>query len=218
MFFRRTVPLSSKIFAVLAVVLGAAAFLVVRAERERYAALLPAVGPPVTVVVTRSPLARGSVVSAADVETAEVPRAFVQPRALSATEDAVGSVLSADVAAGEQLTQARLVTSTVGPLAGLVPEGLRAIAIATPIPTGLVAGDRVDVLATYGGEGQVYTETVGLSLEVLKVTGPGGTAFSPASPGEGEPTLILLASPDVAERLATASTLGAVHVAVVGTG
>jgi Flp pilus assembly protein CpaB len=216
MFLRRAIPLSSKIFAVVAVVLGAAAFLVVRAERERYAVLLPAVGPPATVVVTRTPLTRGSVVSATNLDTVEVPEAFVQPGALSSIKDAAGSVLAADVAAGEQLTRIRLASSSVGSLAALVPEGLRAIGVAAPVPAGLAAGDRVDVLATYGSEGRVYTETVGIALEVLRVGAPGGVAFAGAGPGDGDSTLILLASPDVAQRLATASTLAAVHVAVVG--
>jgi Flp pilus assembly protein CpaB len=214
MVFRRAMPLSSKIFAVLAAVLGASAFLLVRAERDRYAALSPAIGPPVTVILTRFPLPRGAVLSTADLETTRVPRAFAQPKALSSIDEAVGRVLSGDVAAGEQLTRTRLVASEVGPLAGLVPEGMRAITIAAPIPDGLASGDRIDVLATYGGEGRFYTETVGFALEVLKIVAPGGGAFAPA--GEGGSTVIVLASPDVVERLATASALATVHVALIG--
>ncbi len=215
MVFRRAMPLSSRIFAVLAVVLGAAAFLVVRAERERYAALRPAVGPPVTVVFTLSALPRGSVLTVASVETRQVPEAFAQPAALSSVEAAVGRVLAGDVSAGEQLTRTRLVSSDAGALAGLVPEGMRAIALAAPIPPGLAAGDRVDVLATYGAEGRVYTETVGVALEVLKVVAPAGTGLATTSGGQAH-TLILLATPDVTERLATAIAFGAVQVTVVG--
>ena len=215
MVFRRTMPLSSKIFAVLAVILGTAAFLVVRAERERYAALQPAVGPPVTVVVTLAALPRGSVLTEATLETKQVPEAFAQPAALSSVEAAVGRVLAADVTAGEQLTRTRLVSPDAGALAGLVPEGMRAMALGVPIPAGLAAGDRIDVLATYGAEGRVYTETVGVGLEVLKVVAPAGAGLGAPSGGQSS-TLILLATPDVTERLATAVAFGAVQVTVVG--
>jgi Flp pilus assembly protein CpaB len=214
MVFRRALPLSSKIFAVLAAVLGTAAFLVVQAERERYAALRPALGPPVTVVLTRAAMARGTVLASAGLETREVPRAFVPPAALSSLEAAAGRVLAADLAAGDVITRTRLVEFRAGPLAGLVPGGMRAVAIATPIPSGLRSGDRVDVLATFGGEGRVYTETVGVALEVLRVLAP-SSAIGGAS-GDRAPTLVVLSTPDVAEQLATASAFATVHIAVVG--
>jgi len=119
------------------------------------------------------------------------------------------------VTAGEQLTRTRLVSPDAGALAGLVPEGMRAMALGVPIPAGLAAGDRIDVLATYGAEGRVYTETVGVGLEVLKVVAPAGAGLGAPSGGQSS-TLILLATPDVAERLATAVAFGAVQVTVVG--
>ena len=214
MVFRRAVPLSSKIFAVLAAVLGTAAFLVVQAERERYAALRPAVGPPVTVVVARAAMARGTVLAAAGLDTREVPRAFVPPAAVSSFEAVVGRVLAADLAAGDVLTRTRLVESRAGPLAGLVPGGMRAVVLAAPVPSGLRSGDRVDVLATFGGEGRVYTETVGIALEVLRVLAPSGSIGGAS--GDRAPTLVVLSTPDVAEQLATASAFATVQIAVVG--
>src|SRR5688500_18261826 len=101
MAFRRAMPLSSKIFAVLAVVLGTAALLIVQAERQRFDALRPAVGPPVPVVVARTSLPRGSVVAAGSFASREVPEAFVPPGALASIDPFVGRVLSADMAAGE---------------------------------------------------------------------------------------------------------------------
>lgn len=213
MTFRRAMPLSSKIFAVLAVVFGTAAFLIVQAERERFAALRPAVGPPVPVVVARASMPRGSVVAAASLEASEMPKAFVPPGAVASIDPIVGRVLAADMAPGEVLTRTRLVVSRVGPLAGLVPVGMRAVGIAAPVPAGLRAGDRVDVLATFGSEGRVYTETVGFALEVVRVVKPSGTL---SGSGDRAPTLIVLSLPDVAEQLATASAFATVQVAVIG--
>lgn len=215
MVFRRTMPLSSKIFAVLAVVLGSAAFLIVQSERARFQALMPVAGPPVTVVVTRTEIARGSVLAAAGLDTRQVPQAFVPPRSVTSLEAVVGEVLASDVAAGEVLTRTRLAVAHAGPLAGLVPDGMRAMAVAVPVPQGLRAGDRVDVLATYGAEGRVYTETVGFALEVMRVTTPAGGLGGGAG-GTGSPTLVVLTSPDVAKRLATAIAFATVQIAVVG--
>lgn len=213
--FRRSLPLSSKVFAVLAVVLGAAAFLVVRAERQRYEALRPVVGPPVTVVFSEVDLPRGSVLQAASLTTREVPQAFVPPGALPSVERAAGRVLSADVAAGEAVTTTRLATDGVGPLAALVPPGLRAVGITAPVPAGLRPGDRIDLMATYGG-GSVYTDTVGVALEILQIAPTRSAGITGSTAGDASPTLIVLATPDVAERLATASSFATLHVSVVG--
>lgn len=214
MIFRRTIPLSSKLFAACAAILGAAAFLVVHAERERYAAIRPALGPQVTVVTASTGLPRGSVLVTSSLGTARIPEAFAPPGAIGSVERAVGRVLTADLAPGDVVTATRLAGRGVGPVAALVPDGLRAIGIAAPIPGGLRPGDRVDVLATFGAEGRVFTETAGLALEVLDVLTPARAALGPA--GEGSPTLIVLATPDVAERLATATTVGSLQIAILG--
>jgi Flp pilus assembly protein CpaB len=215
MVFRRTVPLSSKVFAALAAVLAAAAFSIVHAERQRYAALRPAVGPPVAVVVARTSMPRGSVLTAGNLESREVPEAFAPPGALPSIERSVGRVLAADMAAGEVVTRTRLVTARAGPLAGLVPGGLRAVALAAAVPAGLAAGDRIDVLASYPAEGRAYTETVGFALEVLRVDAPAAGGLV-AAPSRGGRTVIVLTTPDVAERLATAIAFAVVQVTVVG--
>jgi pilus assembly protein CpaB len=213
MALRRAMPLSSKIFAVLAVLFGTAAFLIVQAERERFAALRPALGLPVSVVVARASLPRGSVLAVGSLETREIPEAFAPPGALASIDPLVGRVLAADMAAGEVVTRTRLIMPRVGPLAGLVPAGMRAVGITAPVPTGLRPGDRVDVLATFGLEGRAYTETVGFALEVVRVLKPSGTL---GGSGDKAPTLVVLSFPDVAERLATATAFATVQVTVIG--
>ena len=206
-------PLSSKIFAVLAAVLGTTAFLVVQVERERYAALRPAIGPPVAVVIARVAMPRGAVLTAESLDVKELPRAFVPPGAVFSVDRVSGRILAADLAAGDVVTSTRMVVPGAGPLAGLVPPGMRAVAMATSIPDGLRPGDRVDVLATFGGEGRVYTDTVGVALEVLRVLAPSGVG---GTGSDRAPTLVVLSTPDVAEQLATASAFAIVQIAVVG--
>jgi Flp pilus assembly protein CpaB len=110
-------------------------------------------------------------------------------------------------------------------VASLIPEGLRAFAVPTSLPAGAVtAGDRVDVLATFGS-GQPHSEVVASALQVLSVLGP--SAGSAGGPGAGaatfdaagsgasrQVTLILLVSPDQETRLAFARAFADLEVAI----
>jgi hypothetical protein len=97
-------------------------------------------------------------------------------------------------------------------VAALVPEGLRAFPIRPGPTAGAVrAGDRVDVLATFGGP-RPYTDTVASGLEVLTVLRPDEGTIAAA--GSSGPSLVLLVSPPVAEELAYAAAFADLAVAV----
>jgi Flp pilus assembly protein CpaB len=124
-------------------------------------------------------------------------------------------VLVSALASGEALTQSRLAAPRSGPVAAIVPPGLRAFVVATDVPPEAVAaGDRVDVLATFGG-GRPHTETVSTGLEVLSVLGSGQTDALSGAPSDA-PRLVLLVSPDTAERLAYAAAFGDLSVTIAG--
>jgi pilus assembly protein CpaB len=134
----------------------------------------------------------------------EVLAETLPPGALRDVEEALGRTLGADVVAGEVLTAARLAPPG-GPIAALVPDGLRAVAVATFLPTGIVSrGDRVDVLATFAEGG---TEVVATGAEVLLVIGGTGDL------GEAT-TLVLLVTPETARSLAVARAFGDLSVAI----
>jgi Flp pilus assembly protein CpaB len=128
-------------------------------------------------------------------------------------------VLVSDLAAGELVTQTRLGPARAGPVASLVPGGMRAVDVPVSAdPADVVPGDRVDVLATFGG-GQPHTETPGVGLEVLAVAGGGGAGVIPASSetgGDGGPTVTLLVTPEEAESLAYASAFATLSISVLG--
>jgi len=129
--FHRRWPLASKVLMIVAVVLGALAFVVVRGYQDRVEALRPAVGPLVPVVVAASDLARGATLSAAVLQASSVPTAFVPPGAVHDATSVDGRVLTADISAGEILTRSRLAEPRTGPVAALVPDGLRAVVVPT---------------------------------------------------------------------------------------
>jgi pilus assembly protein CpaB len=188
--------------------MAAATTLVLHGYLARLAARAAEGGPGTRVVVATAALARGTRLPASAVGTTEMPEDFVPPGALRSPEAVMGRVLAADVLAGEVITTARL-APVGGPVASLVPDGLRAVPIAVGWPPAtLVAGDLVDVFATFS-TGRPYTETVVEGAEVLTVRPASGLE------GSGEAaTLILLVAPDVAERLAHARAFAALSVAL----
>lgn len=212
---------ASKALLVLSLACGVGAFLVVRGYAARVEALRPAVGPRVPVVVAATQLARGSIVRASMLRAEEVPAAFAPPGALDDPAAADGRTLLAGLAEGEPLTELRLGASGEGPVAALVPPGLRAFTVEAGVPADAIRpGDRVDVLATFGG-GRPYTETVAAGLEVLLVLEGGATAGTevlgaPATGGAGGPALVLLVAPEQAERLAYARAFAELSVSIAG--
>lgn len=215
---RRWSP-TSRLFVVLAVVFGGAAFMVVRSSVARVEALAPGLGEPVPVVVSAEDLTRGTQLSEDMLRLRTYPSAFAPPGAFRAPGHAVGRTLLTDVAAGEPVTETRVGPPGSGPVASLVPPGLRAFAVATALPAGTVRpGDRVDVLATFAGD-RPYTETVVSGVEVLLVLAGGGSPGEPVGiEGVLGPTLVLLVGPDQAERLAYARAFADLAVSVVGAG
>ncbi len=211
-FFERRWSPRSKLFALLAVACGLAAFALVHGYQAKLEALRPAVGLPVPVVVAAEPLARGTQLTESALRVEEIPSAFAPPGALGSLDDALGQTLVSDISEGEIVTRTRLGVEG-GPVASLVPSGLRAFAVEAGTPPGSVQpGDRVDLLATFGGP-HPHTETVATGLEVLLVLEEPDDAFGTNDAGQ---SLVLIVSPQTAERLAYARAFADLAVAISG--
>jgi pilus assembly protein CpaB len=208
--------------AALALVVG----VVLHAYLSRVAAASGMAGPQVSVVVAGRDIGRGSMLSARDLRVVRVPAAYAPPGSFSRVTEASGRVALADLARGEAVTRTRLARVRAGPVASLIPEGLRAFAVPTSLPPGaLQPGDRVDVLATFS-TGQPHTEVVVQSIEVLFVLGPSaaGPRGGDRSGGLGldaagaeipsQTTLIVLVSQDQEARLAFARAFADMEVAI----
>jgi pilus assembly protein CpaB len=216
---RRRWPFGSKVLIGLAVMFAGGAFVVVRGYQARVEALHPLVGPPVATVTAATDLARGTVLSEEMLRTSTVPEEFVPPGAVGDTASLVGRVLTANVQAGEILTRSRLAGAGIGPVAALVPEGLRAVIVPSGVPPGTVrAGDRIDLYATYGG-GRPHTELVASGLEVVRIItegSAGGTGIGGTPSADAGVSLVLLVDGDAAARLAYARAFGQLLIAIVG--
>jgi Flp pilus assembly protein CpaB len=212
---RRRPPRSSLLFLVLALACGLAAATTVRAYAHRLEVTRPDGGRPMGVLEATRDLPRGTVLGSADVRVAELPSAFAPPGALGASDQVKGGILQADVMQGEILTRARLAGSAAGPIATLVPAGLRAVVIPSGLPPGSVqAGDAVDVFGSFGG-GQPHVETVAEGVEVGQILAEAVTATSAGATGAPPgPALVLWVDPSTAQRLAFAASFAALTVAV----
>ena len=218
---RRRRPRASGLYTVAALVSAALAGAMGQAA---LAGARSTAGPARTLpaVVAVAPIARGAPIGAAEVRVEPMLAAALPPGAFSRASQVVGRVALADLAPGEVVTQTRLARVRAGPVASLVPEGLRAFAVPSTLPPGAIGpGDRVDVLATFRG-GRVHTETVVSGAEVLLVieSGAGSSAGAgldvPSVSAGGTPhaVLFLLVSPDQEERLALARALADLQVAI----
>jgi pilus assembly protein CpaB len=214
----------SRRYMAASLILSALAVGLVHSYLSRAASASSKAGPGVPVVVAARHIERGSLLRAEDLQVLLVPKRYAQPGALSNVQRTAGRVALADLLRGEAVTETRLARVRAGPVASLVPEGLRAFAVPTSLPVGSLApGDRVDLLATFTS-GQPHTELVVSSVEVLSVLGPSSTdANQPAggvgldvagSSGPGAVTLILLVSPDQEERLAFARAFASLEVTI----
>ena len=180
--------------------------------------------PALDIVIAGEPIERGSKLEAAQLRMVAFPKPYAPPGSFQRIQEAVGRTALTDVALGEAVTETRLARRRAGPVASLVPEGLRAFAVPTSLPSGtVVEGDRVDVLATYAS-GQPHTETVVEEVEVLHVLTASGrpadraqedTGFGmAATTGADSLTLVVLVSPDLQERLAFARAFADLAVSI----
>jgi pilus assembly protein CpaB len=208
---RRTRPRISRVLFALSGALAVVATVAVQARLRALEARAAAGGPGRPIVVMKADLERGTVLGEGMLTTRDTPARFAPPGALRDPDDAVGRTLGSSVVLGEPLTAARL-APVGGPVAALVPPGLRAVAVPSTLPMAAIrAGDRVEIHATFAS-GQPHTEVVATGAEVLSVI-PSQTL---AGEGDGSVgTLILLLGPESAERLAFARTFADLSVAVV---
>lgn len=199
-------------FAAIAIGSGLLALLSMRAWAAGIERARPDPGAPMTVFVAARDLTRGAQLVESSLEVSSVPSAFAPPGAVADADDAIDRTLLADLAAGEVVTESRLGARGGGPVAALIPPGLRAFAVSVPLPATTVrAGDRVDVLATFGG-GRPHTETVAEAVEILSVLRPDR---GQATTGD-ETTIVLLAAHELVEQLAYAQAFADLGVALTG--
>jgi pilus assembly protein CpaB len=153
----------------LALLLGALAASDVAGREAR---LRRALGPSVPVVVAARPLARGHVLSAADLGVRRVPARFAPAGAVADTVQLTGLRLAGAVPAGADVTSAVVATAPAAAAGAPVRTGERVVdVVAVGSAATIRVGGRIDVLVTRErGEGAAgRTELALQDVEVLAV-------------------------------------------------
>ncbi|TRZ95602.1 Flp pilus assembly protein CpaB [bacterium] len=110
----------------------------------------------VAVLVAKTNIPQGTVVTAGMFDTSIIPRQFVQPQAVNSMDRIAGMTAIVSISQGEQITLSKLIFakqgSAAGGLASITPVGKRAIAISVDeinAVAGMVnPGDYIDILAS----------------------------------------------------------------------
>jgi pilus assembly protein CpaB len=179
------------VFLLLAVIVaGATAFMARAWLQSERAALMAQVGAPkeappaptLQVLVARNAIHTGQIVKPDDLRWQSWPEGSLAPTYIvegkRPMSDFVGAVARGQIAAGEPITDGKLVLAgTRGFMAAVLQPGTRAVSVpisATTAVSGFIyAGDRVDVLLTHvlvavkGGEQHTATETVLRNARVI---------------------------------------------------
>jgi pilus assembly protein CpaB len=224
---------------IIAILLAACAALLAYYYLSEKEAAVRADVTPVKVLVAKKPINRGALLTSDKVVVEEMPGAYVQPGALSATtqknvlkqwEEIHGQFAVVPIAAGEQILPNKLSKILPG-FAGVVPEGMRIIAFsldaAAAVGGHVKPGNRVDVLGTFEHQykGAKRVTTVILAQNVLltavgnetAIERPKEAAASLAQSSAGT-TVCLALAPEDAVRLSLAEKEGGLKLALRSVG
>jgi pilus assembly protein CpaB len=205
---RRRIPTSSKVLWTLAATCAAISFVLVRGEASRAATSGDA--PEIPVVVAAHDIDAGSSLGGDDLIVRSVPPAAELPATFAAPDAVIGRVAVTSFLAGEPITSTRL-AAVGGALASSLPPGSVAVTLGVDAaPDGLVAGDHVDVFATYAGA-RPYTATVAEDVRVLAIGAGEAGAFAVSERGT---RITFTAAPDVARTLAGADASAVLTLAL----
>ena len=217
------------VFLLLAVIVAGATAFMARAwlQNERAALMaqvgqhreIPAVAPTLQVLVARNAIHTGQIVKPDDMRWQSWPQGSLAPtyivegkRPLS---DFVGAVARGSIAAGEPISEGKLVLAgTRGFMAAVLQPGTRAVSVpitATSAVSGFIyAGDRVDVLLTHTLQGHTgrrsATETILRNARVIAMDQK--LDFSPGDKPDIGKTATLELTPKQTELITLAVKMG----------
>jgi pilus assembly protein CpaB len=209
-------------WSLLALVAAAATGLAVYSYLSWLRSQMPLAGPLAPMVVASRDIDSGTRIDRSMLEVVDHPSRYLPAGVFGELEQVVGRVAAVPVLKGDAVTDRKV--GKTGGASSVVPSGMRAYSLNAQAVGGLAisprAGDRVDILVTYAGEdGVAKTETILRSAKVATV----GAARSPSSKGVGgalgvpsvggeRSGLTVLVTPEEAEHLAKAESLGKIAV------
>ena len=179
---------------------------------------------PTPVLVAQRDIAEGATLDAELVGVVTKPADAVEPRALSAVEQALGKISAVPITKGEQILESKLAQlQSVRTLSMKVPSGKRAVTINVDAVTGVGGfirpGDYVDVIGLFNlpsPDGKQATVTVTLlqRVLVLAVGGQFSETQKAESEGASATTVTLALSPKETELVLFGRAQGTVQLSL----
>lgn len=204
----------------LAVLAAAATGLAVYSYLSWLRGQVPVAGPLVQMVVAARDIDSGEVIDSSMLELVDHPSRYLPAQALQEVDPLVGRVAAVPMLKGDALTERKV--GKTGGASSAVPEGMRAYSLSAQATGALAivprAGDRVDVLVTYAGDGGVATtKTILRSAKVASLKAPSSSKSAGGPLGVGglkqdRAGVTVLVTPLQAEDLAQAEALGKISV------
>ncbi len=215
----------ASLWGVLAVIAAVATAVAVYSYLSYLRAQIPVTGALVPLVVAANDLAPGHVVDSADLSVVSHPEKYLPPDSLRSSRLALGKTVTVPIYKGEAITANKL--GTQGGISSVVPAGLRAYSLR--IDSGAAPaffpepGDVVDVIVTFPKEvlGEPTSITVLRGKQIAAVGSAGSRSSGEVAEklgleGAGIDSsgfaLTLFVSPEEAERLAMAESLGRITI------
>lgn len=175
------------------------------------------------IVVASAPLAFGSRLEETSLRVIDWPAAQPLAGSFSRPADCVGRAVLVPLVENEPILEANLAPQAGGAgLAAVIPKGFRAVSVAVndvvSVSGFIQPGSRVDVLATGSAAGQNASNMTRSVLQGIRVLAIGQKieADKQGAP-QTVPVITLLVSPDEANILTLASTLGRIQLALRNT-
>ena len=209
------------LWGVTAALAAAAAGLAVYSYLSWVRSQIPAAGKLVPLVVAGQDLSPGTRLEKGHLRLADHPDKYLPPAAITELDDAMGRTLAVPVFEGEALTAKKL--GTRGGASSVVPGGMRAYSLGVASDLGFLPkpGDRVDVIVTLPRDvlGEHTSVTALRHREVASVgrfgsqaLGEVGERLGVEDSSEAAITITLFVTPEEAQELAMAESLGRVSV------
>lgn len=205
------------VLALSLIVAGGASFLVYRQVQAIPVREIEVRSYSVAVAARALPL--GTLLTASDVKLIAWPQSSPVAGGFSKVEDVVNRGLLASVVENEPFTPNKVAVAEAG--AGLpptIPPGMRAVSVKVDEVIGVagftVPGARVDIVVTVNQREQDIARVVVTNVQVLTA----GTKYDQDQARDGKPVpasvVTLLVTPEDAERISLASSIGRINLAL----
>ncbi len=176
------------------------------------------------VLVAKKDIAPKTKLTADMLKVVSVPQEYIQPGAMQDLNKAVGLVVREHIAAGEQVTQRRLlIEGRTSGFTTMIPANKRAVTVAVTDVSGVAGlvkpGDYVDIIVTFDekmvGEhlSQMFLQNVRVLATNRETEGAPGDKKE-ALPAASKLTVTLAVTPEDAARLAVAEDKGKIRMAL----